>query len=199
MPAPYDVVYMLLDKQLYSGQRMINRYFYGAEISASPNAADLAAEFNATMMPLITQVQTAQVEHTNIVCVNLSDITDYVDLGISDFGQETGDGMPPHSPVGFRASQAGYGIRPGGKRISGFPEAWQSGGLVNTTVGQLLQMATALGMTLEGDDAAYYPITVEVPSPFVPPLPVVPVNRDAINWTIRPYVSTQMTRKLLLG
>lgn len=199
MPAPYDAIYMLLDLQTYGGQRMINRYFFGSELVGTPSANDLALEFAATMLPLITACQTDTLIHTNIRCVNVSDVLDYVDLVINVPGDDESDGMPPASPVGFRATQPGYGLRPASKRISGFLEVWQVDGVVNTSVGQLQALAAALGTPLETDDAIYYPVTVSVPTPFVPPLPVVPTNRDAINWSIRPYVSTQTSRRQTLG
>lgn len=195
MPAPYDVIYMLLDIQSYGGKRMLNRYFFGADIETESNAQDLVDEFIATQLPFIVAAQVDTLTHTEIRAVNVSNILDYASVALVEPGVNNLDGLPPAAPVGFIAAQPGYGLRPAKKRISGVPEAWQIDGLVDTTVASLTLLATQLGTALEGDDGIYYPVTVTLPTPFIPPLPVVPVNRDALSWTIRPYMSTQTTRR----
>lgn len=195
MPAPYDVIHMLLDLQTYGGKRMLNRYFFGSDIETESNAQDLADEYIATLLPFVTAAQVETLIHNEIRVVNVSNILDYASVAITEPGVNALDGLPPASPVGFQAAQPGYGLRPAKKRISGIPEAWQEDGLVDTSVASLTLLATQLGTPLEGDDGIYYPVTVTLPSPFIPPLPSVPVNRDAASWTIRPYMSTQVTRR----
>lgn len=199
MPAPYDSIYMLIDRQVYNGQRVLNRYFYGTELSMSSNAEDLANEFAATMVAVIVGLQVPELIHTEIMVVNISDITDYYTLGINTPGIRETDGMPPQDAIGFRAAQPGYGLRPASKRIAGFPEDYQEFGNVAVTELSIVNVAAALGTPLEGADGEYYPCTVTLPSPFIPPVAVVPVSRDAVNWQARPFVSSQNTRKQVLG
>ena len=196
MPAPYDVVYMLIDNQVgVTPKPFLNRYFFGSELTGTPNAQDLVETFISDLLPLICEAQVADIVHTSITAVNVSDVFDFFAQGINEPGLNAIDGLPPASPIGFRSAQPGYGLRGASKRISGIPEAWQSNGVVNAAAGQLPQLALALGTPLEGDDSVYYPVVVTLPQPFELPLMVVPQNRDAISWNFREFISTQTSRR----
>jgi len=190
---------MLIDRQAYGGQRVLNRYFFGTDSGMTPNAADLADEFVATFLPYLQGIQVDTCIHQTIQCVNLSNTSDYVDIAVGLDGNSTDEGLPPYVAIGFIASQPGYGLRPAKKRIAGIPEAFQDQGIVTIAHPAIVNVATQLGTALEGDDATYYPVTVTMPSPADLPLESIPMNRDALDWGVRQFTSTQMTRRQYLG
>lgn len=196
MPAPYDVVYMLVDKQLgISPKPIFNRYFFGSELTGTPNAQDLVATFVSQFLPFLVGSQVNTFTHVEVSAVNVSNVFDYFQQGMNMVGLSEADGLPPASPFGFQSAQPGYGVRGASKRFSGMPEAWQADGAIDGGVANILNIATQLGTPIEGDDSIYYPVVVTMPKPATLPLESVPQNRDAIFWTPRQFISTQVTRR----
>lgn len=196
MPAPYDKVYMLLDRQVIFGETVFNRYFFGCETVGVGNAGDLVTEFVDTIIPLLRLIQSNSLVHNQVRAFDVSDILDFEDRALALAGSNgASPALPTNMALGVRSSQPGYGIRPASKRFAGIVEDWVTGNSVIVEPTDMANLLTALGTALEGADGIYYPVIAQLPTPFVPPLMSVPNTYDALSWVYRPLVSTQNTRK----
>nr|CRY96623.1 hypothetical protein [uncultured prokaryote] len=188
-------IYMLLDKQRYLGQELLNCYYY-AQANGTGNAEEFAETFVDVVIPAMLPLQSEGLEHLAIEVINVDDPSDFFELVLSPVisGLVEDAGMPSYVAWAFKLVRASRVVRNGRKAIAGVTEAQTANNHPTGAALVLLDaLADVLGAVLVGTGTdEYQPVIYGKPTPAPSSLPlrVVNVANAAFN-----HLSTQNTRK----
>jgi hypothetical protein len=159
---------MLRDIQEYHGEQVLNVFFYQDLLLAS-TAQNVVESYQADVLPKMTGLQSLNMSHVLLDCVNLADSGNFYDLAIDEAGGDSGDMLPAHSALNFGLRLDSRALRPGSKRICGIPEPAQVDGEI-TLESYLTNMETfrvqMYTILLSGVLSTFQPIVVKrVPYP----------------------------------
>lgn len=155
--------YMLRDVQHFSGELVLNVYFY-QDLLLSSIAQNVVESYVADVLPKVQAVQSGWISHDLIDAVNLADPSNFYELHEAVGGDIDSDALPAHSALNFTLRLNSRALRPGSKRICGVPEINQNHGVLTgsgylTAVEALrVQMHTVL---LSGVVSTFQPIVVK--------------------------------------
>lgn len=196
--------FQIIDHQTFLGQEVVNVYFYRQTAGLTEAAADLADLYVSTILPELVNIQSTQVTHTQIVCNNVDNLSDYVELPLTvdNTGLESGEALPPYACYAFRFNRATRAVRNGQKRIAGIVEAGQSNGVaVSGDLPQLSTIASVMAQQLTSTDNTFQPVIYHrFPADVTHPHPPLSLGTDYdISGVQYVRISTQNTRKFGRG
>lgn len=128
--------FVLEDRQRTLSQEILNvfTYRYSTTFTTSTSYSErLAVRWQEQILPLLTAIQTEDVEHTGIKVYNLFDPTDFYETSISVSGDipiGTSQALPPANAVAYRLATGTRAIKDGQKRFVGLPEEQQQNGVI---------------------------------------------------------------------
>lgn len=141
-------LYIVIDRQKYQNQQVLNLYAYKCTISAGAGAVPLATAFLGEIIANCHPLQSSALTHVGLLVENLMDPTDFYDTtwGAPIAGDVGGDALSPFVAYTFILNRPSRLIRNGLKRIAGVPEAASTDG-VNLVAGYVT-LATAFAEAL---------------------------------------------------
>lgn len=169
-----DLIYSLAVKQNMFGQNIENIFFYEA-IGDAGSAGDLRAAWNTALSVSMRNLQSAQLNWTEIDTTNLGDLADFEKFPFAVGGLAgDGDTLPAFNAVGYTLNPLTRAVRPGSKRIAGILEAVQLNGVLTepTYVGHVEDFRLLLDDVVVGALTSYQPVIVKrvkVPVPDTEP------------------------------
>ena len=169
-----DQVWSLTIKQNMFGRNIENVFFYNG-VAPGGNAADLRSAWNTALSVQMRNLQSAELNWTEIDTINLGDLGDFEVFPFAVGGLAgSGDTLPAFNAVGYTLNLVTRAVRPGSKRIAGILEAVQINGVLvePTYVGHVEAFRILLDDTVVGSDATYQPVVVKrVKEPVVGSVP----------------------------
>jgi len=186
--------------------------FYYKEINEIPgnnNSAQLAAEFEANVDPLIRGIQN---DIVSTIAINVENIIPSADNTYLSYTPNTrtgatgGDSLPPYASWAFRYNRNNSAVRNGQKRFWGVSESDQNDGIANGALAAALSaLGVRLGLTLGvgGTTSLYQPRIFRagrpvkvIPEKTIPALLQADFDVASVAYT---QISTQNSRKFLSG
>lgn len=134
----------------YLGQDIHNIFWFNQE-NGSGGSAELIAEFDETVLPLLKLIQSDGLAYFSILAENLDDVGDFAqDAPTTTAGTVTGEDMPPFVATEFRYTRASRSSRHGWKRFGGLTQIMMaSEALEAAYVTAAGDLANVLGANLE--------------------------------------------------
>lgn len=197
MAAVGDIYQITVTQQVSALETFNNVFYYGAA-AGTPSADDLNSAFVDDIWDVVRTIQAPAVLTTSYYCINGNDNTDWELSVANDAGVGGGVPLPLFVAAGFRTPFLGTGKGYGYKRIGGIPTGFvgtAAGGAWNTASQAALEaVQDVLGLTVEGDNAAYDPVIIT--GGFT--LGVAPTVKGSGkgDWQTNAYPSSQVTRKV---
>lgn len=191
-------VFQVTDHQTYLGQEIVNVYHY-INRREDGNAQTLADAFIADVLPWVTPIQSADLQHTRVSVINLNDEGDFADVVSSIPGNttEVGDNLPSFYAARLTLIRSTRAVRNGAKRYAGLVEGGVSGNTVDGNILLALQdLATALENPVTGAPTGEWDLIIYgLPTPNRPD----PIVADINGVLAEVQVTTQNSRKAWVG
>lgn len=163
--------------------------------ASDANAEDLWDEFESTVLPPLSLLQSTTILYSLLEVVNMRVTSDFYATVTTSAtgGTVAGSSLAPTVAFQYRQARPAPGTRYGYKRFIGVPESQADGALWSPSSVAAYGLANAMEFELEGDLGSWVPVIVGSPRIYgVNP----PVRYDARDWTPRQYLSTQVTRQI---
>jgi len=180
--------------QSYLDQEMNNRYFYFTSASITVEILDdLAEVFEAEVVPLVKNLQSAGVTHIRLDTFEVEGVL-FSLRPLSGAGEVVGEASPSWNALSFRMARGTAVTKSGGKRIGGLSEiVLANNGLAGdpTYAGFIDDYSAIIASTLNGTFADYVPTLVKF-DPLSPGTVLASQNVAGASFT---RLSTQNTRK----
>lgn len=191
-------IYKATLKSLLKAQECENVFYFAVDTDpgSTSSATVVGGLVRDTFVPLLTAVQSDQLQYTEVQVQNIMQIGDFTTLAVTDTGAVSGDVMPTYVAFGFSYNR---GLRLGNngrKAFAGVPESSVVDGVVTDSgvLAALGDLASELGATHVLTGVTYRPIIYRIPDP------------DHVNGTAFPVgsvtykrITTQNSRKVGRG
>jgi len=136
----------------------------GTSPSAIECKAAMLTDADPSFLEDINSLQCTAINNRSIRVINLGDLADFFDDPVTGGGDVAGQMLPIHDALNFSLRLNTRAVRPGSKRFSGIPEAWQDGGVI--TDSEALGRIDAVGAHLRSilttaGGATFTPVVVK--------------------------------------
>ena len=190
-------LYKIILEQAYSGQVVLNTFFYLNSLGSDDEQDKAADAFDITILPILKTIQATSLAYSEIRAINVTgDLADFVLTPTTTAGTLAGDPVNTFTAAAIRLNRTTKETRNGQKRFAGMVEAqmnnqaWEAPyvTLLGTLATALVADITTVGGIFEAVIARQDPIT--------------PTNWNAnpvASATVNSFVSSQVSRKRGVG
>lgn len=202
-------IYQVIDRQTFSGQEVLNVYFYQQNnaLNLGVDASDLLTEFETEVLPAIKTCQANALTHTQLEVTNLFNPSDKAVKAISVTGGQIQDFTDNFSAVGIKLTQSNGAVKNGAKRLAGLPDYAAKNGVITdaiylpSLVALMPKLVSPLGALLAD---IFFPVIVKrlMVSPGDYRLPTSLLTAtwgDILSAVWNPLVTSQTSRKIGRG
>lgn len=187
-------VFQLTHVQSYLGEACTNRYFYRSSLPDATGSIDeLLTEFRDTMVPIINEVQSADVNNVKLEAFTLEGIS-FSSLNLTGSGGRVGASVASWMALSYKLQRSTRQVRSGGKRYCGLIEEVVAGNALfpdPTYEGFVNDLAEALDDALITTSGTFVPVLVK----FDPANPGTVLVDEIIASASFTGLSTQNSRK----
>jgi hypothetical protein len=156
-------IFVLDHVQSFDGEPLHNLYTYDS--GGTGTAVDLINAFRDDMLPLILQLQCAQIRTDTIKAYSLGNLGDLDEQTVDETGANVGLQMlPVFNAVNFSLKPTSRAVRSGSKRIAGIPETVQVDGTITdaTYLTAMEALRIAMSNPISDDDLVFFdPVIVK--------------------------------------